>query len=67
MYRPKQCEVAKECGWSKNYISEILKGKKGCNKETMEILKKYYPEIKWEERVKVRYYKSYGVIKNENI
>jgi transcriptional regulator with XRE-family HTH domain len=61
MNKPKQCEVAKECGWSKNYISEILSGKKGCNKETMEIIKKYYPELKWKEKVKIRYYTSWEV------
>lgn len=63
MNKPKQSEVAKECGWSKNYVSEILRGKKGCNKETMKILKKYYPELIWKEKVKVRYYVSYVVEK----
>lgn len=50
-----QREVAKKCGWSANYINEILKGKKGCNKETMQKIREYYPNLKWKEILKIRY------------
>ena len=58
-----QKEIAKENGWSASYVSRILRGEKSCNKETMEILKKYYPDSKW--IVKVRYCKTFEIEKGE--
>lgn len=54
-----QKEIAKENGWSTQYVNQILRGGKSCNKETMEILKKYYPDLKWV--VKVRYCKTFKI------
>lgn len=42
-----QNKIAKEIGISKGYLSDILKGKKGCNKCLMDEIKKYYPQLEF--------------------
>lgn len=66
MDRLKQVDVAKECNWSRSYINDILLGKKGCNKETMKIIKKYYPNLKWKKIIKIRYKVDKGDVLNVN-
>lgn len=47
--------IAKDLGISKSYLSDILKGKKGCSEELMIKIKKYYPTLKFYNFVKPRY------------
>lgn len=48
IYIPKtQNQIAKELGISKNYLSNILNGKRGCNSKLMERILTYYPDLKF--------------------
>lgn len=57
-------EVAKEIGTTKQYVDLILLGDKKCSFSQMEILKKFYPNLKFEEIHTIRY-KVIGGYKNE--
>jgi hypothetical protein len=39
-------EISKEIGISTSYLSEILRGKKGCPYWLMKTILKYYPNLK---------------------
>ena len=41
-----QSEIAKEIGISRSYLSEILRGKKGCPYWLMVEILKYYPNLR---------------------
>lgn len=47
--------IAKELGISPSYLSNIINGKKGCTKELMEKIKKYYPNLDFYNFVEPRY------------
>lgn len=48
-------QVAKELNISISYLSDILNGKKGCDKELMNKIKEYYPNLEFYIFTKPRY------------
>ena len=52
MLKPKIEDVAKKLNVSSSYISAILKGKKSCNIDMANKLKRYY-DLKFEVQTKV--------------
>lgn len=47
--------ISKEIGISKSYLSDIINGKKGCSKELVNEIKKYYPNLEFYVFTKPRY------------
>lgn len=48
-------EIAKELEISPSYLSNILNEKKGCSKELMNKIKKYYPNLDFYNFIEPRY------------
>lgn len=47
--------ISKQLGISKGYLSDIINGKKGCSKELMKEIKKYYSNLEFYIFTKPRY------------
>lgn len=48
-------QIAKELNVSASYLCDVLNGKKGCNEEFMNKIKKYYPDLQFYIFNKPRY------------
>lgn len=57
--------ISKELGISKSYLSDIINGKKGCSKELMKKIKKYYLNLEFYIFTKPRYKVKKEMNKNE--
>lgn len=60
-----QNKIAGKIGISRSYLSEILRGVKGCNKEVMNNILFYYPDLKF-KLLNPRYIVVKGGEKSDN-